>query len=322
MDVATCPRCGEPLPARARFCPNCGAPVAVPPASERRVVTVVFVDLAGSTEMAAHLDPERFRDVLAAFHGMVTDEVTALGGRAESYIGDAVLGVFGVPVVHDDDAVRGVRAALAIVERSGRLGARLGLPMPLEVRIGVNTGAVAVGSALDRNLVIGAEVNVGARLQQAAEPGEILVGATAHQLTASRVVFGPERTIAAKGFDESLSVWPALGVEADAARRSIPLVDRRRELTLLTDTFDRMRDRERAHLVTLLGEPGVGKTRVVEEFLARLPEDVTVLAGRSSPFEEEVTFWPLAQMVYRQLGEERRASEDVLLARLREIVAG
>ena len=115
-----CPRCGEPLPAGAHFCPNCGAPVSISAASERRVVTVVFVDLAGSTELAAHLDPERFREVLAAFHGMVTDEIAALGGRAERFIGDAVLGVFGVPVVHDDDALRGIRAALAIVERAGR----------------------------------------------------------------------------------------------------------------------------------------------------------------------------------------------------------
>ena len=192
----------------------------------------------------------------------------------------------------------------------------------MQVRVGVNTGQVAVGTAMDRNLVIGAEVNVGARLQQAAEPDEILVGATTHQLTASSVVFGPGRTIDAKGFDDQLPAWPVIGVSATSTARSIPLVDRRRELTLLTDTFERLRDRERAHLVTLLGEPGIGKTRVVEEFLARLPEDVKVLAGRSSPFEEEVTFWPLAQMVYREIGEERDAPEDRLLERLRERARG
>ena len=130
MGLEACRRCGQTVAADANFCPNCGAPIVVPAAAERRVVTVVFADLAGSTELAAMLDPERFRDVLAAFHGMVTDEITALGGTGRGFIGDAVLGVFGVPMLHDDDAERGVRAALAIVQRAGRIGARLELPVP------------------------------------------------------------------------------------------------------------------------------------------------------------------------------------------------
>ncbi len=123
-----CPRCGEPLPARAHFCPNCGAPVSIPEASERRVVTVVFADMAGSTELAARLDPERFREVLAAFHGMVAEEVAWLGGVAEGFIGDAVLGVFGTPVAHDDDAVRAIRAGVAIVGRAEDLAPRAVAP--------------------------------------------------------------------------------------------------------------------------------------------------------------------------------------------------
>ncbi|MET0801434.1 MAG: AAA family ATPase, partial [Actinomycetota bacterium] len=320
MTAETCPRCGQPLPDGANFCPNCGAPVAVPAASERRVVTVVFADLAGSTELAASLDPERFRDVLAAFHGMVTDEITALGGRAEGFIGDAVLGVFGVPMLHDDDAERGVRAALAIGARAERIGARLGLPVPVGVRVGVNTGQVAVGSPSDRNIVIGAEVNKGARLQQAAKPGEVLVGETTRQLVRGEVEFGELRLIEAKGFEGPLRAWPALRIIGSTTRRSTSLVDRRRELALLTDTFERVRVRERAHLVTLLGEPGIGKTRVVEEFLGGLPEGVRVLAGRSSAFEEEVTFWPLAQMVYREIGAERGAPDEQVRDRLRSFV--
>ena len=308
------------LPAGANFCPNCGAPVAVPAASERRVVTVVFADLAGSTELAATLDPERFRDVLAAFHGMVTDEITALGGRAEGFIGDAVLGVFGVPVLHDDDAERGVRAGLAIVERAQRIGARLELPVPVGVRVGVNTGQVAVGTSSDRNIVIGAEVNIGARLQQAARLGEVLVGARTRLLVGDAIEFGERRMIEAKGFDEALPAWQALGVVGPQTRRSISLVNRRRELALLSDTFERARVRERAHLVTLLGEPGIGKTRVVEEFLGSLPEGVRVLAGRSSAFEEEVTFWPLAQMVYREIGADRSAPHEEVHDRLRAFV--
>ncbi len=294
----------------------------VPAASERRVVTVVFADLAGSTELAAHLDPERFGEVLAAFHGMVSDRVEALGGRTEAFIGDAVLGVFGVPVVHDDDALRGIRAALQIVNGAERLGSALELPSPIRVRVGVNTGPVVVGTAADRNLVIGAAVNAGARLQQAAEPGEILVGPTTRQLSQGGVEFGEMRRISAKGFDEELRAWPVLRMVGPASREAIALVDRRRELALLLDTFERMRERSRAHLVTLLGEPGIGKTRVVEEFLDRLPDDIRVMTGRSSPFEEEVTFWPLAQMVYRAIGEERGAPEDAVLGRLHGLVDG
>ena len=320
IGLETCRRCGEIVPAGANFCPNCGAPIGVPAASERRVVTVVFADLAGSTELAAMLDPERFRDVLAAFHGMVTDEITALGGRAEGFIGDAVLGVFGVPMLHDDDAERGVRAGLAIAQRAGRIGARLELPVPVHVRVGVNTGPVAVGSPSDRNIVIGAEVNIGARLQQAALPGEVLVGERTRLLVGDAIEFGERRMIEAKGFEEAMAAWPAIGVVGPQTRRSISLVNRRRELALLTDTFERARVRERAHLVTLLGEPGIGKTRVVEEFLAGLPEGVRVLAGRSSVFEEEVTFWPLAQMVYREIGTDRGASDDEVHDRLRVFV--
>jgi predicted ATPase len=222
----------------------------------------------------------------------------------------------------DDDAVRAARAALAIRERAERLGRQLSLSLPMQVRIGVTTGSVAVGTATDRNIVIGAEVNMGARLQQAAEPGQILAGPGTYELASGAVEFGEPRTIEAKGFQYGLTAREVLGVRARSRtdRTRIGLVNRRRELALFEDTFDRVRTRERAHLVTLLGEPGIGKTRVVEEFLARLPEDVKVLTGRSSPFEEEVTFWPLAQMVYRQIGEERGAPADEVYGRLREVV--
>jgi class 3 adenylate cyclase/tetratricopeptide (TPR) repeat protein len=293
----------------------------VPVASERRVVTVVFADLAGSTELAAQLDPERFREVLAAFHGLVTDEIASLGGRAEGFIGDAVLGVFGVPTVHDDDALRGVRAGLEIVQRAPGLGARLGLTMPIQVRVGVNTGRVAVGTATDRNIVIGAEVNIGARLQQAAQPGEALVGASTHQLVGNGVRFSEVRAVEAKGLETALAAWPALELAGAPTRRSLHLVNRRRELALLSDTFERVKVRERAHLVTLLGEPGIGKTRVVEEFLGSLDDDVKVLSGRSSVFEDEVTFWPLAQMVYREIGTERDAPERDVQDRLADFVS-
>ncbi len=323
MSAETCPRCGEPLPGGANFCPNCGAPVGVPEASERRVVTVVFADLAGSTELASALDPERFREVLAAFHGMVSDEISWLGGVAEGFIGDAVLGVFGTPVAHDDDAVRAIRASAAIVDRAVRLGRDLRLPIPIGVRIGVNTGQVAVGTATDRNIVIGAEVNIGSRLQQGAAPGEILAGATTVQLAGEQVAFGEARLVEAKGVHRPLWASPVLGFTASVRpdRARLQLVNRRRELALLIDTFERVRLRERAHLVTLLGEPGIGKSRVAAEFLARLPDDVRVLQGRSSPFEEEVTFAPIAQMLSLELGD-NDGTEAMAMTGLRQAVAG
>jgi class 3 adenylate cyclase/tetratricopeptide (TPR) repeat protein len=281
----------------------------------------LFADLAGSTDLAARLDPERFREVLAAFHGMVADEVSALGGRAEAFIGDAVLGVFGVPIVHDDDAVRSVRAGLAIVRRIGVLGERLALPVELAVRIGIRTGQVAVGTATDRNLVVGAEVNLGARLQQAARPGEVLVGETTRELTGGEVEYGQMRRIPAKGVQGDLKAWPVVRLISRAARDSVPFVDRRRELALLVDTFQRVEERERAHLVSLLGEPGIGKSRVVQEFLNGLPDTARVMSGRSSAFEEQVTFWPLAQMLLSEIGEERDAPREQLQEHLHAWVA-
>jgi class 3 adenylate cyclase/tetratricopeptide (TPR) repeat protein len=321
VSAERCPRCGEPLPANANFCPNCGAPVAVPAASERRTVSVVFVDMANSTQLAASLDPERFRDVLAAFHGMVAEEAAWLGGVAEGFIGDAVLVVFGIPIARDDDAVRAIRTALEIRSRASELANELGLHTPIRVRIGIRTGQVAVGTALDRSIVIGAEVNLGARIQQAAAPGEVLVGGSTRELARASVAFGDPRQIDARGFDDTVTVWPVEALRGNVDRRRITFVNRRREVSLLSDLFDRAASRDRAHLVTLLGEPGIGKSRVVTEFLAQLPAGTKVLVGRSSPFEEDVEYWPLAQMVHRELGEDPEAPSSDVEERLRKAVA-
>ncbi|MGZ5301401.1 MAG: ATP-binding protein [Actinomycetota bacterium] len=322
MSEATCSRCGEPLPEGAKFCPNCGAPVAIAPASERRLVTVVFVDLVGSTKLASQLDPERFREVLAAFHGMVTEEVEWLRGRAESFIGDAVLAVFGVPTSHDDDGVRAIRAALSVVTRAPELGRELGLPAPMHVHVGINTGLVAVGTAADRGIVIGGEVNIGARLQQAAAPDEVLVGPTTHQLVKDAVEFGEMRMIVPKELDREITAWPVIRLAPRSTRSTIPFVDRRRELALLNDTSERVTERSRAHLVTLLGEPGIGKTRVVDEFLDGLDDHVTVLSGRPSQYEEQVTFWPLGQMILNAIEGAEDMPSDQLLGRLQRAAAG
>ncbi len=296
--------------------------MALPPASERRLVTVVFVDLVSSTELASRLDPERFREVLAAFHAMVTEEVEWLRGRAESFIGDAVMCAFGVPTSHDDDAVRAIRAALAVVERAPRLGQGLGLPVPMRVHIGVNTGQVAVGTATDRGIVIGAEVNLGARLQAAAGAGEILVGATTRQLVRDAVELGEMRMIQPKGLEGELPAWPVVRLAPRSTRSTIPFVDRRREQALLSDTFERVHESGRAHLVTLLGEPGIGKSRVVDEFVDGLPEGARVLNGRPNPFEEHGTFSPFAHMIQHAVHPTGDFSDDELPERLREAAIG
>ncbi len=342
--VAVCDWCGSPLPEGARFCPTCGAPVVRmdraeagraslqgdgPAAiSERKVVTVLFADVVRSTELAASLDPERFSEVMSSFFRMVERELSSLRGRTEKFVGDAVLAVFGVPHSHEDDALRAIRAAIIIRDRAARLGEELGLPVPLRVRVGIASGPVAaapeaaVWSASLRPLISGATVNMSARLQQAAEPGEILVGDTTRQLTRHAVEFGEVRPVAAKGFGEPLHGWPVASLSARSQRRTIPMVGRIQELRLLEHAFDRVRDGSRAHLVTVQGEPGIGKSRLVEEFLAGLPPEVKVLAGRTGEYEEEVTFAPFAEMLRRELGLDRDAPAPALRDRLDEVVGG
>jgi class 3 adenylate cyclase/tetratricopeptide (TPR) repeat protein len=319
----TCDRCGTALPEDARFCPNCGAPVAVAVTDERKVVTVLFADLARSTEIAAQVDPERFREVMSAFFHMVSTELTSLRGRAEKFVGDAVMAVFGLPHAHDDDALRAVRAGLVIRDRTARLGEELGLPVPLEVRVGINSGSVATGSGpADQLLVSGAAVNLASRLQEAAQPGEVLVGDTTWQLTRYMVGYAEPRVVDAKGFDGDVQAFPVESITTRSSRRTIPLVNRRREVALLRDAFERVQETARPHLVTLLGEAGIGKSRLIEELVAGLPEDTRVLSGRANVFEEDVTFAPLADMIRRELDVSRDADPEDVKARLEELVKG
>jgi class 3 adenylate cyclase/tetratricopeptide (TPR) repeat protein len=322
MSEARCERCGNALPADSRFCPNCGYPVGAPPPEERKVVTVIFVDLVGSTNLSAKIDPERFREVLAAFYQAVTEELESLRGRAYNFAGDAVVGVFGIPAAHDDDALRAIRAGLALAERVPRIGESMGLPSPLLCRVGVNTGQVAIGSeSSERGLLFGAVVNLAARLQQNAEAGTVLVGETTWLLTNAWVEFGDRIEIEARGFEEPEPAYPVRLLLPRSSRRTIPFVDRRRELHLIRDTYERAIESRRGHMVTLFGEPGIGKSRVAEEFLSGLPVETQVLTGRASPFEEDVTFAPLAQMLMQQLGDRSDMPPEVLRERLQAMVA-
>ncbi|MGH2530151.1 MAG: ATP-binding protein [Actinomycetota bacterium] len=322
MSQALCERCGEPLPEEARFCPNCGFPVGAPPTEERKLATVVFTDLVGSTQLSAQIDAERYREVVGAFYQAVTEELESLRGRAYNFAGDAVVGEFGIPTSHDDDALRAIRAGLSIVKRVERIGEAFGIPVPLRCRVGVNTGRVAIGAeSAERGLLFGPVVNAAARLQQAAEPGAVQVGETTWMLTKDQVEFDDRREVGAKGFDEALPAWPVVALVPRSSRRTIPLVDRRRELRLITETFERAVEARRGHMVTLFGEPGIGKSRVADEFVAGLPAGTKVLTGRASPFEEDVTFGPLAQILLQEMGERPDASPERLRSRLEAVVA-
>jgi class 3 adenylate cyclase/tetratricopeptide (TPR) repeat protein len=319
---AICSRCGADLPVEARFCPRCGASAEVPVSAERRVVTVVFADLADSTALSSELDPERFREIQNAFYRTASESVAALRGRVEKFIGDAVMAVFGLSGAHEDDALRAVRSALEIRDRAARLGDDLGVAGRIAVRIGVDSGPAVVGAGpADQLLVSGAAVNLAARLQQAAGPGEILAGETTRQLTASSVRFADGRSIQAKGFTEPIVASPVEELTSRSSRRVIPLVGRRHELTMLRETLARVRETSRLHLVTVLGEPGIGKSRLVDEFVGLAGDDVRVRRGRASRFEEDAPFAPVVEMIRREIGATDATSSEEVRVMLEKRVA-
>jgi class 3 adenylate cyclase/tetratricopeptide (TPR) repeat protein len=256
---------------------------------ERKLATVLFVDLVDSTSLVAASDPEIVRRRVTAFFEHVSECIERHGGTVEKFAGDAVMAAFGIPQAHEDDAERAIRAALAV-----RASASDG---ELQMRMGVESGEV-VTEETDSTFATGDAVNLAARLQQAAEPGQILVGPAAHRLTLGRVQVDELGPIDVRGREEPVWVWAALSADGRVPARVAvtPLVGREHELELLENTFARsVRDR-RAHLFTVYGEPGVGKSRLTNEFLASL-EGTTVLTGRCLPYGESITYWPLAEMV-------------------------
>src|SRR5438034_521069 len=315
-----CHVCGSGLPDGARFCPSCGALVTGGTATdERKIVTVLFADLVDSTGLSQRLDAERAREVLGRFYDVTVDELHALRGRPEKFIGDAVMAVFGLPQVHEDDALRAVRAALAIRERVRRLCEELGLPAPLEIRVGIESGEAATGTGPDGQLLVtGSVVNAAARLQAAAGPGEVLAGETTRTLTERSVSFGEERLVDAKGFAQQLSAFCVDGLSTRSARRTIPFVGRADELAMLRRSFSRVITTSRPLLFTLVGEPGIGKSRLAAEFLAGLDPEGTVLVGRSHLGAESATFAPAAAIVREVAGIGDDDATELATQRLRE----
>jgi class 3 adenylate cyclase/tetratricopeptide (TPR) repeat protein len=277
---------------------------------ERKLATVLFVDLVDSTALVAANDPEIVRRRVSRFFDEVSQCVTRFGGIVEKFAGDAVLAAFGVPQAHEDDAERAVRAALAVHESVRGLG--------LQARIGIEAGEVVVDEA-DSTFATGEAVNVAARLQQTAGPGEILIGPGARGLTLSTIETESRGTLELRGLGAPLPAWRvvcAASMRPALPAMRAPLIGRESELELLRNTFSRTLRDKRAHLFTIYGEPGIGKSRLAREFVDGV-ERATVLAGRCLPYGEGITYWPLAEMVKQAAGISDDDPPEVAFEKLR-----
>ena len=291
--MSVCAACGHEISESAKFCPECGAAVApaAAPREQRKTVTILFCDVAGSTELGESTDPEALRALLARYFERMKEIVERHGGSVEKFVGDAVMAVFGVPVVHEDDALRACRAAVEMRDALPELG--------ISARIGLNTGEVVTGT--EERLATGDAVNVAARLEQAAEPGEVLVGAETVRLVGDAVELGDERQLELKGKSEPVAAYPLLAAGGELSRRSdVPIVGRERERRALDDAWERVRSERACHLFTILGSAGVGKSRLTAEFLGALA-GTTVVRGRCLSYGEGITYWPVVEAVL-QLG--------------------
>ncbi len=281
---------------------------------ERKLATVLFVDLVDSTRIVTGSDPEVVRRRVNRFFDMVQQCVALHGGIVEKFAGDAVMAAFGVPQAHEDDAQRATRSALDVRKAVEEL--------ELEARIGIEAGEVVVESA-DSTFATGEAVNLAARLQEAARPGEILIGPTAYRLAAGTLVVEEAGALELKGIDGPLRAWRVVDM-LDGPVRPLgpraPLVGREAELELLENTFNRAVRDERAHLFTIYGEAGVGKSRLAREFLDGL-ERASVLKGRALPYGNGVTYWPLGEMVKAAAGISDDDPLEEAFQKLRECCA-
>ena len=299
-----CPNCGHENAEPVKFCAECGEKLSRPSAGAeetRRTVTVLFADVTGSTALGEKLDPESMRALMGRYFAAMKAIVEHHGGTVEKFIGDAVMAVFGIPTLHEDDALRAVRAAAEIRDTLAGLNQELRASRDLTIvfRTGVNTGEVVAGDpSAGHTLVTGDTVNTAARLEQAAQPGEILLGDATYRLVRDAVVAEPTEPIEAKGKSRPVPAYRLLSVIAGAAgharRLDAPMVGRDRELSLLRDAFDRSVADRTSQLITVLGEAGVGKSRLVQEFRQRIEGRATFLMGRCLSYGEGITYWPLA----------------------------
>ncbi len=307
LGPVTCPSCGAAPPDGARFCPSCGQALSAR-ADERRVVTVLFADLVGFTGMAEARDPEQVKVLVdRCFEALVAD-ITSFGGRVDKIVGDAIVALFGAPVAHEDDPERAVRAALRMQET---LRVRVpDLDAPVQMRIGINTGEVLVGAlrAGGDYTAMGDVVNTASRLQTAAAPGQVLVGAATHAATHDVIQYEPLGRLSVRGRGDAVEAFHATATAAPPGYRDrdtrSPLIGRGGELGLIAHALDGAVERRRASLVTLIGEAGVGKARLADATadLAVERHDALVLRGRCVAYGESNVWWAVAEAVRACIG--------------------
>jgi len=297
-----CQSCGEANPARFRLCGFCGAELApaAPPQEVRKLVTILFCDLKGSTSLGERLDSESLREIMSRYFDAMSASITQHGGTIEKFIGDAVMAVFGLPRVHEDDALRAVRAARGMQEALGSLneGLEQMYGVTLENRIGVNTGEVVAGDATTgQRLVTGDPVNTAARLEQAAGACEVLIGGLTYRLVRDHVEVEPVEPLELKGKAERVPAFRLLDVHDRAAKglHRLPLVGREAELTAVSDALARAIDSHRCERLVITGDAGVGKSRLIEHVCDAASERALVIRGRCLSYGDGITFWPLVE---------------------------
>ncbi|HEX4186271.1 MAG TPA: adenylate/guanylate cyclase domain-containing protein [Solirubrobacteraceae bacterium] len=352
----SCPSCGADTPPGSRFCIACGSEVAsdssgdaggdprlaagltgLPgvPAEQRRTVTILFADLSGYTSVAERLDHEAVKSLIDRCLTRLAQEVERFGGRVDKFIGDNVMAVFGAPVAHEQDPERAVRAALgmqaAMAELNGELLSEHGFEFAL--RVGVNTGEVLAGRVGDAYTVIGDAVNVASRLEASASPGTITVGERTWRATHGVVAYEPLERLELKGKGEPVAAWRALAASPQPSRvreprRETALVGRDDELASLERSLGRVGSAQSPHLFTLVGEAGVGKTRLVREFerlLAERRPPVPIRKGRCLPFGASIVYWPLSEMIRADCAitddDSAEIASEKLTARLTPLLA-
>jgi class 3 adenylate cyclase/tetratricopeptide (TPR) repeat protein len=322
--LAHCGNCGEENPAHARFCSGCAAPLsALPKHGEvRKTVTVLHCDVTDFTGLGESLDPESLRRVMGRFFEEMQTVLERHGGKVEKFIGDAIMAVFGIPEIHEDDAVRAVRAALEMREALAGLNDELerGWGVRVEMRTGINTGEVVAGTAAGRTLVTGDPVTVASRLEQAAVPGEILLGRETFRLVRDLARVEALEPLELKGKARAVPAYRLLGLLARvpplARRVRTPLVGREHELELLHRAFGRAVGERTSHLFSVFGPAGVGKSRLVTEFLRGVADEARVLSGTCLPYGEGITFWPVSEVVAAAAGLTKADTPDEARAKI------
>ena len=322
--MKTCASCGTENPDIARFCLACGSQLSDAPAPQetRKVVTIVFSDLKGSTSLGEALDSEALREVMTRYFDAMRGELERHGGVIEKFIGDAVMAVFGLPRLHEDDALRAVRAAAGMQAALEKLNVELDRHYGVQLtnRTGVNTGEVVAGDAsTDQRLVTGDAVNVAARLEQAAGEQEVLLGELTYRLVRDSVEVVEVEPLVLKGKAEPVPAYQLVRVKESGdveVRHGAPLVGRERELEMLEAAFHEAVTGSSARLVTVVADAGVGKSRLMAEFLGRISDRAFTLEGRCLPYGDGITFWPLAEALKNASGIVNDDDADDALAKL------